>query len=225
MGFATKKYLRPVIVFMISMMLVTLTGCTGCQLRSPEASSSTSVASEPNDENESKSSNEDGQADGLTDLIDKGVDKAEKLSGEVNATINDAIHSQPVRVRVGEWASATENLDVRVDSIEQGPYDHADSSPTMKVTVSMKNLTNQTLTVKASNWNADNTDGQRVDHKLWVKDGDGKTTDRSFELTRISPESVFTGVVYFDGSGLVDVVYEPHWLISSQNQYIFFENK
>ena len=202
------------------MVLVALTGCAGCQSESPEALSSTSVASGSNDENESKSSNENGQTDGLTDLIDKGVDKAEKLSGEVNAAINDAIHSQPVHVRMGEWASATENLDVRVDSVEQGPYD---SSPTMKVTVSMKNLTDQTLTVKASNWNADNTDGQRVDHKLWVKDDDDKTTNRSFELTRISPKSVFTGVVYFDGSGLVDVIYEPHWLLSGQNQCLYFD--
>ena len=77
--------------------------------------------------------------------------------------------------------------------------------------------------MKASNWDAANTDGQRVDHKLWVKGEDGAIVDESFELTRISPDSVLTGVVYFDGEGLVDVVYEPHWLLSSQNQYIYFE--
>lgn len=222
MGFAAEKYLRYIVIFVIAMMPSTLTGCTSCHSESSETPSSTTVASESNGTDESESGGEDNQADGLSGLIDRGIDEAIKMSNEVGTAIDNAKNSQPVNVRIGEWANATENLDVKVDSVEKGPYDYADSTPTVKVTVSMRNLTDHTLTVKASNWNADNTDGQRVDHKLWVKDSGGNTADRSFELTRISPGSVFTGVVYFDGDGLVDVVYEPHWLVSSQNQYIYF---
>lgn len=223
MEFAVKKFLRYIAIFAIAMMLSSLTGCTSCHSESSETSSSTSTTSESNDIAESESGNEDSRADGLSGLIDRGIDEANKMSNEVDAAIDNAKNSRPVDARIGEWASATENLDVKVDSVEKGPYDYADSTPTMKVTVSMRNLTDHTLTVKASNWNADNTDGQRVDHKLWVKDNGGNIADRSFELTRISPGSVFTGVVYFDGDGLVGVVYEPHWLVSSQNQYIYFD--
>lgn len=157
------------------------------------------------------------------DLLSRVETAGSNAETAITEFIRDREDSTPRFAQIGEWASATKNLDVKVDSVEKGPYDYTDSTPTIKVTVSMKNLTDHTLTVKASNWNADNTDGQRVDHKIWVKDGDGNTIDRSFELTRISPESVFTGIVYFDGDGLVDVVYEPHWLVSSQNQYIYFD--
>lgn len=157
------------------------------------------------------------------DVLDRIETAGNNAGTAIEEFVRDREDSTPQYATVGEWVSATENLDVRVESVEQGLYDYADSTPTMKVTVSMRNLTDHTLTVKASNWNADNTDGQRVDHKLWVKDGNGSVADRSFELTRISPQSVFTGVVYFDGDGLVDVVYEPHWLVSSENQFVYFE--
>lgn len=217
---AVRISIQIALVLAMPLMLATITGCTSCHSEPTETQSSKSTASESEDAN--ISNNENGHADSLSGLIDKGASTATELSKELESAIDNAKNSQPIRVRIGKWARATDNLEVRVDSVEQGPYDSSDSTPTMKVTVSMKNLTDHTLTVKASNWNADNTDGQRVDHKLWVKNGNGSIEDRSFELTRISPDSVFTGTVYFDGNGLVDVVYEPHWLLSGQNQYIYF---
>ena len=62
-----------------------------------------------------------------------------------------------------------------------------------------------------------------IDHKLYIKDERGKRDVRSFEPTKVSPNATFTGVVYFDGEGLSSVIYEPHWLVSSQNQYIYFD--
>lgn len=221
MKIAASKFTHMLGILVLSLILITTTGCTSCHSESPEEQASESTA--PKSNAADTASNEGSQSDDLRDLIDKGVSKANELSKEAETAVSDASNSEPVHVRIGEWVNATDNLDVRVDSIEQGPYDYADSTPTMKVTVSMRNLTDRTLTVKASNWNADNTDGQRVDHKLWVKNGNGSIADRSFELTRISPDSVFTGTVYFDGNGLVDVIYEPHWLVSTENQYIYFE--
>ena len=55
--------------------------------------------------------------------------------------IDDARNAQPLCFRIGEWASVTENLDVRVDYVEEGPYDYAGSTPTVRVTVSIRNLT------------------------------------------------------------------------------------
>lgn len=180
-----------------------------------------STASEQFDESvTNKGQSEPEATQNLLSRIETAGSNAETAITEF---IRDREDSTPRFAQIGEWASATENLDVKVDSVEKGPYDYADSTPTMKVTVSMRNLTDHTLTVKASNWNADNTDGQRVDHKLWVKDSNGSVADRSFELTRISPQSVFTGVVYFDGDGLIDVTYQPHWLVSSENQFVYFE--
>ena len=199
-----------------------IAGLLMCGCTSGNASeSSKSTASEQF--SESLASEDQSEPETTQDLLDRIVTAGSKAGATIEEFIREREDSSPQIVRIGEWANATENLDVKVDSVEKGPYDYADSTPTVKVTVSMRNLTDHTLTVKASNWNADNTDGQRVDHKLCVKDSGGNTADRSFELTRISPGSVFTGVVYFDGDGLVDVVYEPHWLVSSQNQYIYFD--
>ena len=199
-----------------------ITGLLMCGCASgnaPEGSKSTAFEQFiPSVANEEQSGPETTQ-----DFLDRIETAGSKAETAIEEFIRDREDSSPRFVQIGEWASATENLDIKVDSVEKGPYDYADSMPTVKVTVSMKNLTDHTLTVKASNWNADNTDGQRVDHKLWIRDSGGNTADRSFELMRISPGSVFTGVVYFDGDGLVDVVYEPHWLVSSQNQYIYFD--
>lgn len=195
-----------------------LSGCSGCQSDQTEQVTGDHSGLEGSYANTAESAREDSQ-----ELLGVGIEKAEGLAENVESAIDEAETAEPVRAELGEWVEATENLAVTVDDVEEGPFDHADQMPTMKVTVSMRNLTDHTVTVKASNWNADNTDGQRVDHKLWLKDDDGNIADRSFELTRISPGSTFTGVVYFDGNGLVDVVYEPHWLVSRQNQYIYFQ--
>lgn len=152
----------------------------------------------------------------------KSVDCAESFAEEFAFFVGEPKDTEPIHAETGEWVEATGNLAVSIDSVEEGPYDYADQTPTVKVAVSMKNLTDNTIVVKASNWNADNSNGERVDHKLWICDSNGEICERSFEVTRVSPRSTFKGIVYFDGSSLVDVVYEPHWLLSRQNQCIYF---
>lgn len=154
--------------------------------------------------------------------IDRIEDEVTKLKKSAKDDYRDYIEAKPVFANIGETVIATNNLAVSVLKVDKGPFDYGDMSPTVKVTVKMDNLTDKALTVKASNWDADNSDGERVDHKLWVKDASGAIVDKSFEITRISPKASFTSVVYFDGEYLKDVVYEPHWLISPQNQYIYF---
>ena len=195
-----------------------LGGCTGCQPNQAvqDTDNESSLEAPYGEGSESTQNNSES-------LITEGIDKARETADNIELAIKEAEEAEPIHAKLGEWVDATDNLAVTVDSVEGGPYDYTDQTPTVKVTVSMRNQTDHIVTVKASNWNADNTDGERVDHKLWIKDNNGNIADRSFELTRISPNSTFTGVVYFDGNGLVDVVYEPHWLISRQNQYIYFE--
>ena len=147
----------------------------------------------------------------------------EEAEGAVRDELEDRKTAMPTHVELGEEVEVTDNLAVSVLSVEPGPYDYADDGPTVKVTVAMRNLTDKTLVVKASNWDADNTSGQRVDHKLYVKDESGERNTRSFEPTKVSPRATFTGVLYFDGEDLVSVIYEPHWLVSAENQYVYFD--
>ena len=141
----------------------------------------------------------------------------------VAETIDDVVNATPGHFPLGEEAAVTENLAVSVVSVEEGPYDHADGSPTVMVTVTMHNLSDHVVYVKASNWDADTTDGRRVDHKLFVFDEQGNIVARSFSPTAVSPGATYTGVLYFDGEGLVSVVYEPHWVVSTQDQYVYFD--
>lgn len=157
------------------------------------------------------------------DVVEQIADFFDELKERVDDELEDRESSEPVHAAIGDEVEATENLAVSVLFVEPGPYDFADDSPTMKVTVAMRNLTGKTLMVKASNWDADTIDGRRVDHKLYIKDEQGNRNVRSFGLTKVSPDSTFTGEVYFDGEGLKSVVYEPHWLVSSENQYIYFD--
>lgn len=169
------------------------------------------------------STEEEKVANEANDVSSAPVNEYEQLKNEVEGFLDAREKAIPIHAPIGEVVQATENLSVSVLAVEPGPYDYFDKNPTVRVKVRMDNLSDKVITVKASNWDADNTDGERVDHKLWIKDADGAISDRSFEVTHISPHASFIGVVYFDGSGLVDVVYEPHWLISSQNQCIFFD--
>lgn len=157
------------------------------------------------------------------DLISRAEEAYDNLEETITDELKDRQNATPKHAKIGEEVEVTGNLAVRVVSVEPGPYDYADRTETMKVIVEMRNLTDKKLMVKPSNFDADNTNGQRVDHKIYIKDENGKRDTRSFEPTNISPNATFTGVVYFDGSGLGAVIYEPHWLISSQNQYIYFD--
>ena len=157
------------------------------------------------------------------DIIDELRGYYDEVEDKVTDELEDRKNATPVHASLGEEVAVTDNLAVSVLSVEPGPYDYADDGPTVKVTVAMRNLTDKALFVKASNWDADNTSGQRIDHKLYVKDERGNRDTRSFGLTRVSPRATFTGVLYFDGAGLVSVVYEPHWLVSSENQYVYFD--
>lgn len=129
----------------------------------------------------------------------------------------------PNHAGIGEWQTATRNLEVRVISVAPGPYDYADDGPTVMVTVAMHNMSDHVIRVKPSNWDADNTWGQRVDHKISVKDENGRRVARSFKPTSISPGATYEAVVYFDGEGLVSVIYEPHWLVSPESDFLFFD--
>ena len=156
-------------------------------------------------------------------LLDKVGDAYSELETAISDELDSRRNSTPVHASIGEEVAVTDNLAVSVVAVENGPYDYADRTPTVKVTVQMRNLTDRTLRVKPSNFDADNSNGERVDHKIHIKDENGNRDTRSFAPTSISPNSTFTGEVYFDGESLVSVVYEPHWLVSSQNQYVYFD--
>ena len=204
---------RMAIPLLCALVLVgSLTGCSSCsseQENSHSVGTFSAKKAEPADESSSEASALDS--------------KYERIRDEVKEFANAQESSIPIRASIGDTIQATENLSVSVLSVETGPYDYFDKSPTVRVEVQMNNLSDKVITVKASNWDADNTDGQRVEHKLWVKDAKGLMSERSFEITRISPHASFVGIIYFDGNGLVDVVYEPHWLVSPQNQFIYFD--
>lgn len=188
-----------------------------------EQSKSSSGESENLGESSSNQSYTGGWGLVSDDYIEQFVERCDELESSAIEELEDRKNASPIHAALGEEVEATGNLAVSVLSVELGPYDYADNTPTVKVTVSMRNLTDKAIAVKASNWDADNSNGQRVDHKLYIKDERGKRDVRSFEPTKVSPNAAFTGVVYFDGEGINSVIYEPHWLVSSQNQYIYFD--
>jgi len=190
----------------------------------PEPSSSSSTEPDSSDDSSSSSGTSYTGGWGLIndDLIQEFVDVFDSLESEATEQLEERRAAEPIHAIIGDEVQVTGNLAVSVVSVEPGPYDYADNTPTMKVTVAMRNLADKSLSVKPSNWDADNTSGQRIDHKIYVKDENGKRDIRSFEPMKISPGATATGVVYFDGDGLVDVIYEPHWLISAENQYVYF---
>ena len=158
----------------------------------------------------------------LDELIDWGVSTWGTLSGTASEQLEARRSAVPTHASLGDEVVATENLSVSVVSVEPGPYDHLDQTETTKVTVRMHNTSDHTVTVKASNWDADNARGLRVDHKYVVMDEGNHIVAQSFTVATISPGATYEAVVYFDGE-LVSVIYEPHWLVSAENEYIYFD--
>lgn len=167
-----------------------------------------------------KPSTDDGGS--VEDLIDWGISTWEELSGEAQEQLENRKNATPVHAHLGDWVEATENLSVSVVSVEPGPYDHLDGTPTTMVTVRMRNTSDHTVVVKASNWDADAEYGLREDHKIVVLDEGHHVIASSFTIARISPGATYEAVVYFDGE-LVSVIYEPHWMVSAENEYIYFD--
>ena len=219
------------IAFIACFLLLAGCAANSGQPGSASAAKQVDVKSEAAQEAAESSSATDGSSPSYTggwgilsdDTIDEFMEKLEEIESAVMDELEDRETAVPTHARIGEEIKVTDKLAVSVMSVEPGPYDYADQTPTMKVTVAMRNLTDKTILVKPSNWDADNTAGQRVDHKRYVKDEAGKRDTRSFLPARVSPRATFTGVLYFDGEGLVSVVYEPHWLVSSENQYVYFD--
>ena len=223
-------------ITVVAFLALGVTGCTSSPSKgsSSSASSSSSVSERSSSSSSKSDSSDDSFSSSGTsytggwglvndDLIQEFVDMYDSLESEAIEQLEERRTAQPIHAVIGDEVQVTGNLAVSVVSVEPGPYDYADNTPTMKVTVAMRNLTDKSLSVKPSNWDADNTSGQRVDHKIYVKDENGKRSIRSFEPMKIFPGATATGIVYFDGDGLVDVIYEPHWLISSENQYVYFD--
>ncbi|MBQ9059272.1 MAG: DUF4352 domain-containing protein [Atopobiaceae bacterium] len=179
-------------------------------------------SSEDSSSSSSEASSEESHSSGSA-LIDKAEELYDKASDTIETAIENRANATPTHAAIGEELEATKNLAVSVVSVEPGPYDYADKTPTVKVVVAMRNTSDKTVHVKASNWDADTTDGRRVDHKYYVKDENGDRSTKSFLPTTISPGATFQGELYFDGEGLVSVIYEPHWLVSSQNEYLYFD--
>lgn len=203
------------------------TNTTGATSSSTEASSDASNPSESSNETMSSDASSAASSNSSSDLSELAEDAESIYQKGVNAVtsfIEERKDAVPQHYAIGEMAAATKNLAVGVIAVEAGPYDYRDGSPTTKVTVAMANTSEHTVTVKASNWNADTTDGLRVDHKLAVYGDNGKKVAESFMVGNVSPKATYTAVIYFDGD-LVDVLYEPHWLISSQNQYLYWDIK
>ena len=227
---------RCMMVMVLFILEITLASCSqGGFARHLEADGNNNAAeiseSNQSEHNESDNRPKSYSAQSRTDgwgivsdgFIDQFVKRYDELESYAIDELGDRKNAVPIHAALGEEVEATGSLAVRVLSVETGPYDYADNTSTVKVTVGMRNLTDKAISVKASNWDADNGNGQRVDHKLYIKDERGKRDVRSFEPTKVSPNATFTGVVYFDGESLNSIIYEPHWLVSSQNQYIYFD--
>lgn len=161
--------------------------------------------------------------DTFEELLQGAVETAQEIGQGIGEFFEERRDAEPQHAALGEELQATENLAVSVIAVEAGPYDYADDGPTMKVTVAMRNTSDHVVYVKPNNWDADNTWGQRVDHKYFVKDAEGNWSERSFGFVAISPGATYEGVLYFDGEGLVSVVYEPHWLVSAEGEYLYFD--
>ena len=215
-----KRYIISMIAVIV--LMFALTGCTaeGDVIKMDSESvrdnsapntvgQSESVSSESDDRDySSRQSYTEGEL-----ASDDFMDPLDQLESSVIEEIENRKNATPIHAALGEEVMATKNLAVSVLSVEPGPYDYADNTPTVKVTVRLRNLTDKTIVVKASNFDADNSNGQRVDHKLYIKDESGRRDVRSFEPTKVSPNATFAGIVFFDGEGLKSVIYEPHWLV------------
>lgn len=235
-------------LLLLCALMLWLSGCGTFEPQTTESSNTqvSAVASEDNEQSVSSATEESAHSNETSSVQDELsastsassdvpsedsksdlINRVEDAYGNAVDKIEDALEKRssatPAHAAIGEELAATENLAVSVVSVEAGPYDYADKTPTVKVVVAMRNTSDKVVYVKASNWDADTTDGRRVDHKYYVKDEAGGRSTKSFLPTKVSPGATFQGELYFDGEGLVSVIYEPHWLISSQNEYLYFD--
>lgn len=211
--------MRIAVLSTLSIFLLTLVACS-CSSQTTTGSSSTPA------EDDQTSISVETETEGKSlpeELLNGAEDAYDNVVDSVQEFLEDRKTATPVYAQIGEIVQATENLAVSVLSVEPGPYDYLDKTDTVKVTVSMANTSDSTIWVKASNWDADTSNGTRVDHKIWVFGEGLKKEASSFGVEQLYPGGTFTGDLYFDAESLVAVVYEPHWLISSQNQYIYWE--
>lgn len=169
-----------------------------------------------------KASEVDAEKSMPQELLSKAESESDDLLNSVGEIIEERENATPIYAKLGEEVQATPNLAVSVLEVESGPYDYLDKTDTVEVTVSMKNTSSSTIWVKASNWDADTSNGTRVDHKNWIFGKDFKKEASSFGVKCLYPGGTFTGTLYFDAEDLVAVLYEPHWLISSENEYIYW---
>lgn len=136
---------------------------------------------------------------------------------ESRESVDDYSYESQVVASIGEWVNGADGFAVRVDSVEEGPYDEEEGTPTVRVVLSMKNMRNQTTTFKTSFWSADNSDGQNVVYRGSVKDLDGVNV-----VGCVPSGHTVTGVMYFAGEELVDILYQPR-LDSGEEQLVTFE--
>lgn len=131
---------------------------------------------------------------------------------------------RPVKAAIGQPVAVTGRLTCAVLAVEDGPYDCVRGHATKKVRVAMENTSDRVVMVKPSNWNADATSGERLDHVYAVYGESGDVAASSFSpTTKISPGKVLEADVYFVADSLDNVIYEPHWLVSSENQLAFWD--
>lgn len=212
----------------------------GSALDDPEAEEDLQQADDPVESGQDEQAPAETSLDeeSVAETVDTGVtigaDTLERLVGwgistwgTISDTASDQLEARrsavPTHAALGEEVAATENLSVTVVSVEEGPYDYLDRTPTTMVTVRMRNTSDHVVTVKASNWDADTASGLRVDHKYVVVGEDNHVAAQSFTVARISPGATYEACVYFDGDALVSVIYEPHWLVSAENEYVYFD--
>lgn len=205
-------------------LTLALTGCGSGTATSTGSSSSSAAESGAPSSSSSASISEQGDRS-LEEFGETAWGLYEEARQKMDEFLDHRENAEPVHSKLGDVAPATENLAVGVIAVEEGPYDYRDETATAKVTVTMVNLSDKTVTVKASNWDADTSKGTRINHKLRVVGKNGKATAKSFTYARISPKAIYTDDVYFDGGakGIKSIIYEPHWLVSAENEYLYWD--
>lgn len=194
--------------------------CLGCSSNVTTENNSSNTPYDANNTEDISANEDDGSA--IADLFCQIEDTSANISYDIDSFLEEGENAKLVYASLGQQLQATDNLSVAVLSVSPGPYDYFDKTETVKVTVSMTNTSDKTIWVKASNWDADTSNGTRVDHKITVFGEDLKPEVSSFTIEHLYPDGTFIGDLYFDASSLVAIVYEPHWLISSQNQYLYW---
>ena len=147
-------------------LFVALLSAVGCSFSNAGAQDGHSTASQVGSASAHAVSSETSSRSS-SDLADLLLEKYDEAESFVAKELEERETAEPIHVSLGEEVAVTDKLAVTVVAVEPGPYDYADKTPTVKVTVQMRNLTDRTHLVKPSNFDADNSDGARVDHKLY----------------------------------------------------------